>query len=331
MPLRVGVLGTARVATYALIDPARPLPELTVEMIGSRDGDRARDYAQRHGIARWGSYDDLLSDPALDAIYVALPVSLHAQWSLRALASGKAVLCEKPLARNAGEAAKCLSEARGFQETFAEALHWSCHPVADRLRQIVANGPLGEIRSVETRFIIPKSYLLEDDFRLDYQRGGGVLLDAGYYCISLLRMMLGEPLGVRQASATLVAPQVDGEIDARLEFAAGATGRIVASNQFAGDMLEITARILADGGSARVVNPFMPHLGCRIEFEQAGRRWNENIDSRSSYAFQAEQFVCRARRGDRSLASIEDAVANLVAIDAIYHAAGLPPRGQAYP
>ena len=329
--LRMGILGTSRVAAYALIEPARTLPELTVDRAGSRDADRARDYAERHGIPRWGTYDDLLADPALDAIYIALPVSLHAEWSFRALASGKAVLCEKPLAQNASEAARILSGASGFTQPFAEALHWCCHPVADRLRQIVATRQLGVIRSIETKFNIPKSYLLADDFRLDYQRGGGVLLDAGYYCVSLLRLMLGEPFAVRQASALLVAPQVDGKMDATLEFAGGVTGRIVASNQIPGDELEIMAHILGDEGSATVINPFLPGMGCRIDFDQAGQRWTEHLDSRSSYEFQAEQFARQIRHGCRNLIGIKDTVANLAAVDTIYFAAGLLPRGNARP
>lgn len=327
-PLGVGLLGSARVSLYALIEPSRTLPDLQVAMVGSSDPERAFRFAAAHDIPRWGSYDDVIDHPEIEAVYVALPTALHAAWSMKALARGKSVLCEKPLACNAEEARRGLEVARRSTGVYLEALHWFRHPVADRVRALVAANELGPIHHVETRFMIPRSRLREDDFRMDRARGGGVLLDAGYYGVSMLRLVLGEPTGVLCVSRSLVAPEVDGAIDVTLEFPHGATGRVIASNQIPGEELDVCARLVGEQGTAEITNPFLPDRGCRLTIAGRHGQRSEQLDSRSSYWFQARRLASDVRGGPADFDSLHQAIGNLAVVDTIYRAAGLRPRGE---
>jgi predicted dehydrogenase len=323
--VRIGMLGTSTVATYAMIAPARVVAGASVVSVGSRDPVRARGYAEAHGIPGWGTYEDLLADPAIDAIYVGLPNNLHAEWSLRALRAGKGVLCEKPLASNADEAARLVAEARRTGQVFVEAFHWRCHPVAARLQRLVAEGEIGAVRHIEGRFSYPRSNMLADDFRLDYGRGGGVLMDAGCYVVNLLRMLLGEPAGLSAVKAALEGPEIDVEIDAELAFAGGASGRVIATNT--GDAFDIVTVITGERGTATVHNAFLTEFGCWIDFEAGGRRWSEDLGNTPTYQFQLAHFADVVCGRTSELTTVEDAVANLAVVDMIYRGAGLHPRG----
>ncbi|MBW2314770.1 MAG: Gfo/Idh/MocA family oxidoreductase, partial [Deltaproteobacteria bacterium] len=126
--LRVGVLGAARIAPMALLRPARQVPGVEVSAVAARDVDKARRFAGKHGIPRvFESYDALLADPDVDAVYVPLPNGLHADWTIRAIEAGKHVLCEKPFTANAGEAERVAKAARASDRVVMEAFHWRYH------------------------------------------------------------------------------------------------------------------------------------------------------------------------------------------------------------
>ena len=152
-PLRLGILGTAAVASYALIAPARTCPDLAIAAVGSRDPGRARAFADMHGIAAAGDYDEVIDDPAIAAIYVALPNALHAEWSIKALRAGKAVLCEKPshLQRRRSRSMRGRPDiGRDFPSS--RAFIGGITRSRMRLSDIVASGELGAIGTVEVRF-----------------------------------------------------------------------------------------------------------------------------------------------------------------------------------
>jgi predicted dehydrogenase len=328
-PLRLGILGTAAVADYALIAPARLRSDLVIAAVGSRDPSRARTFADMHGIAAAGDYGEVLDDPAIAAIYVALPNALHAEWSIKALRAGKAVLCEKPLTCNAAEARLCVATGQRAGLPFVEAFHWRHHPLAKRLSDIVGSGQLGAIGTVEVRFRYPSRFLKPDDIRLDYSLGGGVLMDAGCYCVNLLRMLLGEPVNLLEARARCVTPQVDVVMEAALEFRGGAVGRLLAANDLPGDKFDIECRIIAERGKVRVTNLFLPHLGAALTLEVDGSRITEQAVSTASYEFQIANFAAVVRAGALSPTPAADAVANMSVIDDIYRGAGMRLRGEA--
>jgi predicted dehydrogenase len=328
-PVRLGILGTATVASYALIAPARTCPDVVIAAVGSRDRDRARAFADANGIAAAGDYDEVIDDPAIDAVYVALPNSLHAEWSVKALRAGKAVLCEKPLTCNAAEARLCVAAGHRAGRPFIEGFHWRHHPIAMRLSDLVASGQLGAIAAIDVRFRYPSRFLKPDDIRLDYSLGGGVLMDAGCYCVNLLRMLLGEPINLIEAKAKCTNSQVDIAMEAALEFGQGAVGRLVAANDLPGDAFDIECRISAALGSVRVTNLFLPHLGAALTLEVEGSRVTEEAVSTASFDFQIANFVAVVRERAASATPADDAIANMTVIDEIYRGAGMRPRGEA--
>ena len=198
--LRIGVLGTARIAATALLGPAASVPEVTVAAVAARDQFRAEAYAEQHGIpVAYGGYEALLADPDIDAVYNPLPNSLHGPWTLRAIAAGKHVLCEKPFASNAQEAAQVADAASVSGLVVMEAMHYRYHPLIRRLRELV--GELGPVRHIQcwTSFVIGD----EDDIRYDYDLGGGALMDGGCYALDCLRLLgPGEP----EVTAALADP-----------------------------------------------------------------------------------------------------------------------------
>src|SRR5213593_4973843 len=154
-PLRFGILGAARIAPMALVRPARRVTEATVLAVAARDPERARQFAARHGIPRvQPSYDALLADPEIDAIYNPLPNSLHAPWTIRALEAGKHVLCEKPFAASVAEAEAMAGAAERAGRVLVEAFHYRYHPLFARLRAILGSGELGVVRHLEAHFCI---------------------------------------------------------------------------------------------------------------------------------------------------------------------------------
>src|SRR5262245_55899785 len=147
--LRIGILGAARIAPRALVEPARACPRVEVVSVAARDPERARAFADEHGLSRAEpSYEALVASPDLDAIYVALPNGAHAPWSIRALAAGKHVLCEKPIASNGDEADEMVRAADEHGRVLMEAFHYRYHPLAQRVVEVARSGELGALRHV---------------------------------------------------------------------------------------------------------------------------------------------------------------------------------------
>ena len=187
-PLRIGTFGTSRITIPALLEPAASLPEVTVTAVAARDMSRAEAFALRHGIpGAYGSYDDLLADPDIDAVYNPLPNSLHGPWTLRAIAAGKHVLCEKPFASNAEQAAQVADAAAAAGLVVMEAMHYRYHPLVRRLAELVTGGELGPVRHIQcwTNFVVEDL----DDIRYDYGLAGGALMDGGCYAIDCMRLL----------------------------------------------------------------------------------------------------------------------------------------------
>jgi xylose dehydrogenase (NAD/NADP) len=193
--LRWGLLSTARINDALLgADPGKPGRWVAV---GSRDGARAERYAADRGLARaHGSYEALLADPDIDAIYNPLPNGLHAEWSIRALQAGKHVLCEKPFSADPADVERTWTVAEQHGLVVAEAFMWRHHPLARRARQLVSDGAIGALRSIHAAFSFP----LEDpgDVRWQAALAGGSVMDLGCYCVSGCRTLAGaEPERVR--------------------------------------------------------------------------------------------------------------------------------------
>ncbi len=325
-PLRIGILGAARIVPTAVLTPARSVPEVAVTAIAARDPNRARAYAARHGIPRaLASYDELVDDPDIDAVYNPLPNGLHCAWTLRALASGKHVLCEKPLASNAAEARQMEQAAERAGKVLMEAFHWRYHPLAARMIDIVAGGSLGRVRRIETNMCVP--LILPGNIRYDYGLGGGATMDTGCYAVHMLRHLAGAEPEVTRAEARLSSPKVDRCMTADVTFADGRTGRVRCS-MFSWTLFDISARVVGDEGEMRVFNQVAPQFYHRLTVRTAKGKRVERVPGRSTYEHQLRAFADSVNHGTPVLTSAHDGVANMRVIDRIYEKAGLPLRGQ---
>ena len=321
----MGVLGTAQIAPVALLRPARSVPEVEVIAVASRDEQRARRFADRHHIPRvHRTYAELITDPHLDAVYVPLPNSLHAAWTIRALDAGKHVLCEKPLAANAREAALTLEAAVRAGRVLAEGLHWRHHPLADRMRQLIESGGIGAVRRIEVTLTTLRFHPGDIRFRADL--GGGALMDLGCYAIDILRHLAGAEPDVVAAVARLGSSHVDRWLRADLRFPDGRTGRLTCA-LFSASLFRREVRVVGDSGEMRVTNPLAPHLFHRLRILTQEGRQTERVPGESSYAHQLRAFAAAVLRSAPLKTDGTNGVANMQAIDAIYRAAGMRPRG----
>ncbi|AGZ52995.1 Gfo/Idh/MocA family protein [Mycobacterium kansasii] len=322
--VRIGILGAARIAPLALIKPARQNDEVVVAAVAARDASRARAFAAAHGIARvHHSYDALIADPELDAVYNPLPISLHGRWTRAALGAGKHVLCEKPFTANAAEAREVAELATQSDRVVMEALHYPYHPLSLRVEQIIASGELGKLTRVEGDLCLPLPKF--SDIRYNYSLAGGATMETGCYAVHMVRTFGGSTPEVVSAQAKLRDPQIDRAMTAELRFADGHTGRVRCS-MWSTDLLRISARVVGDLGELRVVNPVLPQSFHRLTVRSAHGQRLERFPRRASYAYQLDAFAAAVLRGEPVKTTPQDAVENMTVIDAIYRAAGLSLR-----
>jgi predicted dehydrogenase len=323
-PLRIGVLGAARIAPSALINPAKDNPDVVVAAIAARDATRARAFAAKNQIPRvHDSYEALIADPDLNAIYNPLPNGLHGKWTRAALDAGKHVLCEKPFTANAVEAREIADVAAKSNRVVMEAFHYRYHPLALRTEQILASGALGRLQRVEASLCFPLPKF--SDIRYNYALAGGALMDAGCYAVHMVRTFGGSTPEVVSAQAKLRDPQIDRAMTAELQFAEGHTGQVRCS-MWSLRLLEISARIVGERGELSLFNPVTPHFIHRLAIRLPEGRRVERFPRRTSYAYQLDAFAAAVLRGAPVKTTPEDAIENMTVIDAIYRAAGLPLR-----
>lgn len=326
-PIRIGVLGAARIADLAIVGPARATGHRLVA-VAARDRRRAEDFAQRYGVERaLGSYADVLADTDVEAIYNPLANALHGRWNLAAIRAGKHVLSEKPFASNADEARIVRDAAAAATLTVMEGFHYRYHPVTRRLHELLDRGELGDLRAVEIDLFMPAPD--DGDPRWSYALAGGALMDLGCYSLHVHRALApwaGGPPRVAAARAGERAghPGVDEWLDADLEFPGGATGR--ARCNMAADHRRYDCRIIGSRGEAAAVNFAEPHRDDRIIVTTAAGTRTEELGRRSSYTYQLEAFAAHLRDGAPLPTDADDAVANMQLIDDCYRAAGLNPR-----
>lgn len=323
--VRIGILGAARIAPRAMVKPAAEEPEAEVIAIAARDFDRARRFAAKHKISTaYGSYAQLLADPSIDAVYIAVPNGLHGRWTIAALEAGKHVLCEKPFTANAEEAASVAEAARRSGRVVIEAFHYRYHALTRRMLEILNSGELGQITEMEAWLCFP--LVPANDIRWDYRLAGGALMDAGCYTIHLLRTLAGVEPAVSSATAKTRGAAADRVLKAELAFPGGSTGSITAS-MLSARALGAGARVSGARGTMEVLNPYVPQLGHRLMVRSDTRRAVEHVARRpSTYASQLRAFTGAILRGEPLLTGPDDAVANMAVIDACYTAAGLPRR-----
>jgi predicted dehydrogenase len=333
--LRIGTLGSSRISEPALIEPAASVPEVTVAAVAARDKSRADAFALRHGIPKaYRSYEDLLADPDIDAVYNPLPNSLHGPWTLRAIAAGKHVLCEKPFASNSGEAVQVADAAAASGLVVMEAMHYRYHPLTRRLSELVAE--LGPVQHLQcwTSFAIADP----DDIRYDFDLGGGALMDGGCYAIDCLRLLGASEEGPSQPSVTgaLADPGppasgrgpeavADRSMAVRLAFPGGATGWFESSFTMDGEF-QADMHAICQDGQVWMQNFIFGHKGRLVATRNGAVVADEQGGGDSTYVGQLRAFAAAIAKGDPVPTSAAHAVVTMRVIDDAYRAAGLLPR-----
>jgi len=323
--VRIGTLGSARITETALIGAGRQVPEVTVAAVAARDLARADAFALRHGIAAaYGSYDELLADPDIDAIYNPLPNSLHAPWTLKAIAAGKHVLCEKPFASNAAEATLVADAAAASELVVMEAMHYRYHPLVQRLTEVV--GTLGPVRRIQAW----TSFVIDDpaDIRYDPALGGGALMDGGCYALDCLRLLGGDLAVTAAVADTTGEGLVDVALAARLGFSGGAAGWFESAFTRDGEF-RADVHVVCDDGTAWLRNFILAHDG-ELMVTRGGETvtddsWRSGTEL-TTYAWQLRAFAAAITDGAPVVTSAAEAVTTMRLIDDVYRAAGLPPR-----
>ena len=317
MSVAWGLLSTARINELVLAG-ARASDRVDVVAVASRDAERAAGYARERGIARsHGSYAALLADPEVEAVYISLPNSLHAEWTLRALAAGKHVLVEKPFSRRAEEVERAFDAAEAAGLVLSEGFMWRHHPQTRRLVELVGGGAIGRLRLVRAAF----GFKLADvhgpaDARFAPELDGGALMDVGCYCLSGLRLFAGEPERVH-AEQVVGESGVDVCVAASLGFADGIVGHFDCGFVLPfRDELEI----VGEEGSLFVDDPWHVHEP-GIELRHNGGIERIGVPRADSYQLELEN-VSDAIRGETPLLlGRADAVGQARGLEELYRSA----------
>jgi predicted dehydrogenase len=323
-PLRIGCLGAAKIAPAALTKPAAANDGVVCAAVAARDPQRALTFADKHKIPKvHQNYQELVDDHDLDAVYIPLPNGLHGQWTLKALAAGKHVLCEKPFTANADEAEQVAEAAAASGLVVMEAFHWRYHPMAARMLEVIGSGELGDVVRIEAALCFPLP--LFKDIRWQLPLAGGALMDAGCYPVHMVRTMAGAEPKVVQAEAKLRSPGVDRRMEAEFAFPDGRTGAILTS-MWSSTLLRMRVVVRGTKATMRVFNPTAPHMYNRLTVSGAAGRRHERVPGGPTYNYQLEAFRAAVQEGAPTLTPPPESVANMRVIDDIYRAAGLEPR-----
>jgi len=307
--MKLGLLSTAKINDALL---KAPPPEVEIAAVASRDGARAQAYASEHGIEHsHGSYEALLEDDGIDAVYIPLPNGMHYEWTLKAIQAGKHVLVEKPYSRRAAEAEEAWDAAERAGVIVMEAFMWRHHPQAAIAQSLVADGAIGRLRHIRTSFSFP--LLDHGNIRMVPDLDGGALMDVGCYCVSGARLLGGEPEHVY--GEQVIGPTgVDVDFYGTLRFPNDVVGQFDASFT-----LPDRQRLEATGEDGTLVleAPWRADWGGRVLLN------GEQVDVpvADSYTLELSNFAAAIAGEAEPLLGREDALAQARVIEALYHSA----------
>ena len=314
--LRWGLLSTARINT-ALIPPLQASKRNKLVAVASRTKDKADAFAREKKIKRaYGSYEALLADPEIDVIYNPLPNHMHTEWTIKAVEAGKHVLCEKPLALSLDEVDAIDTAARKYGKVVAEGFVYRTHPLAFKVKQLIANGSLGGIRIVRGSFTY--SDTSSDNIRLKPEMGGGGLWDIGCYPLSYMRTMLGaEPMEVFGWQVT-GSTGVDETFIAQMRF----PGDVFA--QFDCSMVipyHVFMEFIGDVATLIIPNPFIPGPNRTLYLTRNGKTERITVKGPDTYITEVEDMADAILLGKPPVISLAESRANIAAILALFESA----------
>jgi D-xylose 1-dehydrogenase (NADP+, D-xylono-1,5-lactone-forming) len=315
--VRWGVLGTSNIGRRAVLPAIQRSGNGDLVAVASRAADRARAFADELGIPRaYASYEQLLADPEIEAVYIPLPNSMHREWTIKAAEAGKHILCEKPLALNAAECAEMDAAARANGVLLLEAFMYRFHPQTKRVIELIRQGAIGEPRLIHAAF----TFRLTNpaNIRLQAELGGGSLMDVGCYCANVSRTLFGaEPIEV-QAFASWSAGGVDEQLIGNLRFVGGYA-------QFDSALTlarRETYQVVGTEGVIEVPVAFLPgHSDTIIHIRDAAGARDETIAGVDEYQLMAEHFADCVRGQATLRYPATEAAANMRTIAALYRSA----------
>ena len=321
--MRIGGLGAAAIAPTALIHPARVRGGAILQAVAARDPARADAFAKQFGFARVAEdYTALVNAPDVDLVYNALPINLHAAWSIRALEAGKHVLCEKPFAMNVVEAQAVIDAARASGKRVIEAFHYRYHPGFLTLLAWLDSGDIGPVTDISATFNIGIPDQGGAQIRHLPETGGGAFMDLGCYPLSWTLSVMGAAPTRVDATATLTARGVDESLRASLEFEGGAKAELSASMAL-GEAFSADLRIIGTRGQISFINPLAPHGGARLTLDAGGETRTASISRISTYTYQLEAVLAALQTGEELPTEGHAILRQQQSLDQIYAAAGL--------
>lgn len=323
--IRWGILSTANIGRKRVVPAMQLCKHGVVAAVASRNVEAAREYANELKIPKaYGSYEALLADPDIDAIYNPLPNSMHAEWSIKCAEAGKPTLCEKPLASDAAEAQTMVDAFAARGVPFAEAFMYRFHPQTGLVKQLLDDGAIGELVMVNAAF----SFRIreEDNIRLSKALAGGALMDVGCYCVNVTRLMAGaEPISVKAMQRTGVVSGVDEVLTGVMAFESGVLAHfgcsLRANFTHTYQLRGTTGKILVEEGF--VVPPDHPSTVRVTETNAAGAETTREIRvaPANSYTLMADDFAQALIDGRAPRWKPQDGVENMRVIDQLYASA----------
>lgn len=296
----------------------------TLAAIGSRTQAAADRFGEEFSIAkRYPSYQAMLDDPAVQAVYIALPNHMHGEWTIRCAQAGKHILCEKPLTVNAAEAQRVIEAVRSHNVFLMEAFMYRCHPQTTRLNQVLADGAIGQVRLIEASFSYNMGPQYEN-IRLSNPAAGGGIMDVGCYPMSFARMVAGaDPAEVQGFAQIGSVSRVDEWAAASLRFPNGTLATLTCGTQVETDS---AVHIWGERGSIIVPTPWKPNASnARLRVRRDGQP-EEQIaitDDRDLYAIEADTVAAHIAERQAPAMTWDDSLGNMAALDAWRHAVGL--------
>jgi D-xylose 1-dehydrogenase (NADP+, D-xylono-1,5-lactone-forming) len=314
-PFRWGILGVARI-NRALLIPLNT-GRNTLVAVASRTIARAEAYAREHGIPRtYGSYQALLDDDTVDAVYIPLPHAMHAEWAIRAAEAGKHVLCEKPVALTVADARAMRAAAETHGVVMTEAFMYRHHPLVALAAGLIREGALGRIVGVTGAF----TYVLDrvTDSRLEQDLGGGSLWDVGCYPVSFARAVLGQTPVRVQAIAAWNGAGIDMSFFGQMHFADGVVAQITSSFEMP---FRTEMEVIGTEGRLRIPRPFKPLEQEVLELRRGDEVEYLNVEGPPLYQGEVDDVAEAARSGRAPLVTMQDSIENTETLVALLEAA----------
>jgi len=330
--LKWGILGAGRIAAKFARGLASIPEEATALAIGSRSREKAEEFAREHGVRRaCGSYEEVLREAEVDAVYIALPNHLHAEWSINCAEAGKHVLCEKPVTMNTSELENVLAVVKQRDVFFMEAFMYRCHPQWRKVREIIAAGAIGEVRAIQSSFAFNMGARYED-CRMSNAMGGGGLMDVGCYCVSFSRLIAGEePSEIHAAARLGERTGVDEYMAGVLKFPSGPVAYFSSAIQC---NIPVAAKIHGSEGSITITAPWQPTDENAFVLVSAGAGDGELYarhrikTGRDLYALEALTVAEHLDERQAPAMSWEDSLGQMRTLDGLRASMGLSWEGE---